>query len=474
MIRIVNRIRRILCTFSGEDTLIIGRCDKPIQIAFARIGFFVFCIFICCFVSAASFVHQTFDSHSLWVSLPVGFVWALLVTNIYLLLLYTVSPTLLPVARKKGRRKIRVSENETGRKKFRSAFTLSFILRISFISLLAILIVQPLNVWIVFDSPITFFPSVRNRLEDFKSEYRINMVLVANGTLIRQELQDQTDFFQGIELRTSEKNAVIVRNQLATLREKIAADERFLQQSQVLMDSLGRMTAHFYISNKPACDSLRGVLNRMLIDELESDRRLVATIGQIRFNDTRLQSEFEKYSDALVKTITHKIDNYYQLNALLSRSNFFIKKIQILLSQSSLSWFLTLLGCSLFLVPVYWKYSIRNRGGFYEEKQRVENEFVLRKYSEFKTRYTEIFAVKMAEYNLRVGNALAPWLEQLKVYAPKQYEIVRWEMEAELSTHPIIKYEYWADPPFRTKYQEHSIDLGSEDDLLKIIYPDKN
>ena len=38
----------------------------------------------------------------------------------------------------------------------------------------------------------------------------------------------------------------------------------------------------------------------------------------------------------------------------------------------------------------------------------------------------------------------------------------------------VEKYEYWADPPFRTKPKENNFNYLSEDDFLKTIYPEPN
>ena len=102
MNKAINRLRLFFCTFSGEDDYIIRECKPRIQISFALIGLFVMIVFAGCWVSASSFMSELFEGSGKWLSIPIGILWALLVANMYLLLLYTVSPTLLPVARKKS------------------------------------------------------------------------------------------------------------------------------------------------------------------------------------------------------------------------------------------------------------------------------------------------------------------------------------------------------------------------------------
>ena len=144
----INRLRLFLCFFSGEDDFIIRKCNAKIQIAFAAIGTFVIFIFIACWFSASLFTSHIFNDQR-WVSIPIGIFWALLITNLYLLLLYTISPAMLPVAKKKkiresGKIKKAISNQKTTTvSSFRN---LSLLLRIGTLIFLAIIIAQPLNV----------------------------------------------------------------------------------------------------------------------------------------------------------------------------------------------------------------------------------------------------------------------------------------------------------------------------------------
>ena len=143
----LHRLRLFFCFFSGEDDFIIRKCNARIQIGFAIIGLCVLVILSWCFISAFYFTEHLF--HNQTVDIVIGIVWALLVTNLYLLLLYTISPALLPVARRKtivtkGRKKkVIVYEKKKEGNPFRS---FSFLFRTGLITFLAILMTQPLNV----------------------------------------------------------------------------------------------------------------------------------------------------------------------------------------------------------------------------------------------------------------------------------------------------------------------------------------
>lgn len=144
----IHRLRLFFCFCSGEDDFIIRKCNASIQVSFALIGLFVQIVFVLCWISAALFMSHVFDG-ARWLSIPIGILWAMLVTNLYLLLLYTISPALLPVAEKKkhkGYHKVKQKINQ-GIKNIKNPFlSFSFLTRVGFIIFLAIIIAQPFNV----------------------------------------------------------------------------------------------------------------------------------------------------------------------------------------------------------------------------------------------------------------------------------------------------------------------------------------
>lgn len=167
-----------------------------------------------------------------------------------------------------------------------------------------------------------------------------------------------------------------------------------------------------------------------------------------------------------------KIKNYALLNELLEKSNFYVKRIQILLSENPASWIITIVVCGIFLLPIYWKFSIRNHGGFYEKKKHIENKIVHDDYNDFKSTYSKIFETKLREYNRQTWVRAIHLLHKLEKVNPGKFSGISQQLKKEIAEEPISKYEYWADPPFRTKRKQSSKQLLSEKDFLKTIYPD--
>jgi hypothetical protein len=383
----------------------------------------------------------------------------------YLLLLYTVSPTLLPVAKKKsGKGKIRKMVVEAPEEKPKSAFTPSFIFRIAFISLLAIIIAQPLNVLL-----LSAFSE--RSLSNYKTEYRINMLIVADSSLIKQEVQNQADFYQSINTKIHVNDSITVAGNVQLLNNKVANDINFLIKSIMLLDSLSKWNKLPLGNNIKRCDSLRMVLSGLLDDELKSDDIFIASIDNVQFTDKLLQSDFENYKASLKNTIEAKIKNYSRLNELLGKSNFYVKTIQILLSENPASWIITIVICGIFLLPIYWKFSIRNHGGFYEKKKHIENKIVHDDYNDFKKTYSLIFENKLRQYNRQTWVTTIHLLHKLEKFNPEKFSELTQKIKAEIVDEPVSKYEYWADPPFRTKRKQSDKHLSSEEELLKTIYP---
>lgn len=145
---LIDKLRLFLCFFSGEDDFIIRKCNKGIQVAFASIGLFVLIIFTGCLFSASLFMSHVFEGNVL-LGFFIGFIWAMLVTNLYLLLLYTISPPLLPIARRKrikqgGKTRTIIIEKESKEK--HPLLQISLLFRLGLIILIAVIIVQPFNV----------------------------------------------------------------------------------------------------------------------------------------------------------------------------------------------------------------------------------------------------------------------------------------------------------------------------------------
>lgn len=119
-------LSRILCTFSGDDYSIISQCkDKTIQYRFMVIGGFVTAIFALCFISCYFTFTKLIQNY--YIGLPIGLFFSYMITNIYLLLLYTLSKNSFPC------------------KTDKAAQLFSISIRVIFICFIAIVVSKPLE-----------------------------------------------------------------------------------------------------------------------------------------------------------------------------------------------------------------------------------------------------------------------------------------------------------------------------------------
>lgn len=136
-------LKKALCTLSGDDYNIIKRCGSGLQYRFAAIGLFVFYIFVICFIG--SYLTFTKLFQNIYLGIPVSIFFSWMITNIYLLLLYTLSKNVLPHL------------------KNRKARSLSVLIRLIFICFIAVLVSKPLEA-------LFFSDTLSEEIDHYKQE----------------------------------------------------------------------------------------------------------------------------------------------------------------------------------------------------------------------------------------------------------------------------------------------------------------
>lgn len=461
MNKAINQLRLFLCTFSGEDDFIIRRCPKELQLSFAAIGLFVILIFVGCFISATTFTYSLFDENPL-ISTPFGVFWALMISIIYLLLLYTITPPILPNNDKKSRLLGKVSPEKN------NFFTVSMFLRGGFMLLLAVIIAQPLSVYF-------FSNSTEISIEKFKQEQRARMIIVSDSLLIQNEIALNKDFERKVnfKINSSNKNQIIKDKSLIDF--KVNEDKKVIDYSSSLLDSINKLDKILYLSKeqKNTRDNLVKKLSELIEFEIQSDLDFKNKIDSINCSELSIKEDFNSYKSALISIIDAKIDNYKKLDQLLNKSNFYIQKISILLIENPFSWIVTLLVCFIFLLPIYLKFIIRNKTGYFELREKYEKNLVLDAYKEFKIKYADILSDRINDYNFKYKNSLDQLLVKLKKINQEKYKSVVLEIEKEFQNERIEFYENWKDCPFKTlKNMPDSASVKNEKALLELLYPE--
>lgn len=160
-----SKLRLLLWTLSGEDDYIIRRCNNSIQWAFALIGIWVIVIMSLCGISTYLFFDTIF--HSVSMGIVISIIWVLMLFNLYLLVLYTISPTILPSKSKAGSKSLEIQHV-----KIETGALVSLIGRLLFLALIAIVMAQPLIFWL--------FDNLANHPQGWSQHYLSNIRLLSS------------------------------------------------------------------------------------------------------------------------------------------------------------------------------------------------------------------------------------------------------------------------------------------------------
>lgn len=504
MNKAVNEIRLFLFTCSGEDNYILKKCSAKIQTRFALIGFFVLLIFSGCLFSASCFAYSLFEGAK-WASLPIGLIWGAVVVNMYLLLLHTISPAIIPLSTK--------NNSKSGFEKSEKIIKIpsfSMFLRLGFMALLAIIIAQPLNVFMISST-------VESSIEKHKIVERVKLYALTNKELIKNELINQKEFNQKIVDRLNEDLASTTKAQLAIINSKIESDNQFIIITSKKLKHLNAIDSDLFLTDKVELEkkNLLNQLDNLLNDELASDADFIAAIISTSI-DGSLKEDYLTYRNNLINLITEKTDNYNALNNLLNKSNFYIKTIQLLLTENPVSWFITFLICLIFLLPIYFKYKVRdlssslfnknlnhqaeikrlreelihtndyrwlenkiksinissiNTSDYYFQRMLIEHKIILEEYDETKIKFSKILTSKIKRYNKNSLDRLLQLQEKLIELNPLNDNGISERIIDEYKNQLMIKYEYWLDSPFRTKRKNTPTSISNnEESLLDFIY----
>jgi hypothetical protein len=261
MSSIRKNVKISLCKLSGEDYAIIAECSNKIQNYYSIIGFLVLLILLFSFASALYFTEQLF--HSIITDIGVGLVWGYIVTNMYVLLLYTISPALLPVKERKNQ-VIKTKQFE---------LSSSMILRIFVVILLAIIIAQPLNVLILKPESTALANDIKYLLSSNPLAAIISLLVIAV-------------FLLPIYLKYSIRNFGMFYEKKAEIEKRIIEDEYrdFKKKYSLLLES------NIIKFNKNVWANLTPLLDRLKeIDSIAYQRHFEDTSREL------ICEKFEKY-----------------------------------------------------------------------------------------------------------------------------------------------------------------------------------
>lgn len=193
---------------SGDDRSIIRQCSKKIQNRFALIGALVACIIVVSFVSVTGAFIHFFDF--ILFDIAIGAFFALMMANIYILLLYTLSKNLLPHISSKGARWISIA------------------LRVAFIAVFATIVSKPFE--LLFLTPMLETDIQEYKEKKFQEEAIVIESIYANMiNEMKWKLKYDVRQQPLIEEKLKQKD-----NALSSLQKTISESDFYLQQIKIL------------------------------------------------------------------------------------------------------------------------------------------------------------------------------------------------------------------------------------------------
>lgn len=204
------KISRILYTLSGDDYSIISQCDKKIRIRFKAIGGFVTAIFALCFISCYFTFTKLFQNY--FIGIPIGIFFSYMITNIYLLLLYTLSKNSFPCKTEKSTQIFSIS------------------IRVIFICFIAVIISKPLET-IIFSMPL------ESEIETYKQD-QINKYKKATAEYYDAETKNlQLIIEKQKELYINAETSQILNYQKLLEKKELEKDKLIASMINLVSDS---------------------------------------------------------------------------------------------------------------------------------------------------------------------------------------------------------------------------------------------
>ncbi len=221
------KLRKFFGTLSGDDYSIISECGTALQNRFAAIGAFVFIVFALCFISSYFTFTRLFQNY--FTGIPAALFFAFMITNIYLLLLYTLSKNVLPHT------------------KNIAAQTISTGFRLLFICFIAIVVSKPLEAFI-------FSARLSGEISQYKQEQLQKYTAITSEHFdnetkqLKEIIESRKRLYGDSNDNQTEKYQLLINQKDNQKRELLSEMESLVQNSNYYVQSIVILNTKF-----PAC-----------------------------------------------------------------------------------------------------------------------------------------------------------------------------------------------------------------------------
>lgn len=485
-----KRFRNFFLFFSSEDYYLakcyrnsLGNSQKEIKdkralnAYFTLIGLFVFILFVGTTFSFIIFVFNVLDGFSKILSIPIGVFLGLLIANIYYFLLYTISPVILPKAdqNKKKDKKIIDLDNRQERQ---SLFSFSFIFRFLFIAFIAFIISQPLSEFIVFNVlPDEFAKREKLEIDRYRAETIASTYILKDDLLIQKEKENLARFVNVVEqsINLSEFDQLKLDTITSVLKDKYYQDEIFINQLKIKKKAITEIEQiPLFHRDERKLTYLIHDINVLTSNEILEDEQIVALNSSIVFDYPKLNEVYKITFEDWKSITAEKLRANQEILEVFNKNTFYTLKLKLLIKNNPISFLISLAFIILFSLPIVFKYLIRKRFDYYSFKANIEKDIIIKDYQNCISEYEDVLNTRIQNQINIVHNNLNDSLNILKKYNSSAYFRIQTDIENySVEILPIYKYEYWANPPFRTRRKRDKV-YKMEQDLLNKIYQEWN
>lgn len=220
-------LRKLLCTFSGDDYSIIEKCSRNLKYRFAIIGLFVINIIFLCFISSYITFTLLFQNKVIGITVAIFFSW--MISNIYLLLLYTLTKNVLPHIKNDRARLSSVG------------------IRLIFICFIAVIVSKPVET-------ILFSKQLEKEISDYKKQ-QIEKYNNITNKFFENQVKDFNKIITDKSKLRDGSNDLLIKHYKSKILEKENERDRLILEMQYLIDNSNYFTHSILIINRkyPLC-----------------------------------------------------------------------------------------------------------------------------------------------------------------------------------------------------------------------------
>ncbi|WP_343566121.1 DUF4407 domain-containing protein [Sphingobacterium sp.] len=476
----LSKFEHFLFFFSSEDVYVIERYiqlkeenkEYKIKYYFLTIGLAVLIFFICAAISTMFFIYNIFDGYSRLLSLPIGLFIGLLIANIYLFLLYTITPTILDTVDKKKKNDIHIKDIKNTQEST-SIFSFSFLFRLAFIAFIGLIIAQPLNVWLLVDmNPLGLGNKEIVQIERYKSESLVDSYLTnddhytKNEIVLFKDINEKLAYIEHGRYDLSEIKSII-----NTINQKVKEDESAIKQLNQFKYKLNRINRNFLKKrfNYQETAALTSQINGFVEQMAQSDHHFLDKLEGLNRNKSLDRNIFGFYLQNAIPLIEEKIESHDQLKQLLDKNTLYTLKIKLLMAENPFALIVAILTISVFCIPVFAKFFIRSKFNYYKFRAGSEKTIISRLYEIHRKTYADLINTKLKAQLDNSNEYLLQKLAPVKRINTPLYHYIENDLLQRTHREEIEKFEYWNDAPFRTQ-RKSDVKLPNKEDLINKLY----